>query len=155
MSDVTTILDRIAAGRGTTQDVDLLRRHPNVHGKRNVVQIGHTNINVREAGDIVVDNRVYHGHQAAEIRAVLAEVVHDPIGPLRGFPGVVITVGMVIGLTGMALFFYGLLSLMASGGTPSGPPPTVITGFGLAVVGALINGVGVLIRGWQGPRSGR
>jgi hypothetical protein len=155
MTDLTMILDRIADRTATTADVDLLRRHPRVHGNRNVVQIGRSNINVREAGDIVVDNRAYYGHQADEIRAALATAFADPVGPLRGVGGVVITVGVLVGLAGFALFFYGLISTMGSGGIPSGPPPELVTGFGIAAAGAVINVLGMLIRGWQQPRDGR
>jgi truncated hemoglobin YjbI len=87
MTDLTMILDRIADRTATTADVDLLRRHPRVHGNRNVVQIGRSNINVREAGDIVVDNRAYYGHQADEIRAALATAFADPVGPGELYPG--------------------------------------------------------------------
>jgi hypothetical protein len=155
VTDLTMILDRIANGSATTADVDLLRTHPRVHGNRNVVQIGRSNINVREAGDIVVDNRVYYGHQADEIRAALSAAFADPVGPLRGVGGVVITLGVLVGLAGFALFFYGLISTMADGGISSGPPPVLLTGFGIAALGAGINVLGMLIRGWQQASGGR
>lgn len=150
--DMTHLFDRVASGEDSAAIRSDLRRVSRVRGDRNVVQVGDHNIALHDAHDIHIDNRTYHGAEAEAIRRALQDVVVTQ-GPeqLRGVGGVVTTIGMVVALAGMAMFFYGLISTMG-GGFSDGPPPVLMTGFAVAAVGVGIGVLGGLISAWQRPR---
>lgn len=151
--DVTAIFDRIAAGTYKTRDIETLQRI-GVHGKRNAVMLGNHNIALHGGREIRIDNRVYYGTDADTIRDVLASLPrHDGIGVLRGFGGLVTTIGMLVALVGMGMFFYGLITFMTEGfdEVGSGFPPIMFTGFGVAACGIGLGIVGGLISAWSKP----
>ena len=153
--EVTTILDRIAAGEYNSADVESLRRI-GVHGNRNSVTVGDHNISLSGAREIRIDNRVYYGTDADSIRNVLTSLGgFDGTGSLRGFGGVVKTIGLLVALAGMGMFFYGIISVMSGGFKDGGGfPPILLSGFAVAAIGVGIGIVGGLISGWsrQGGR---
>jgi hypothetical protein len=148
--DITAIFDRIAAGRHDRRDVETLR-NVMVRGDRNVVQLGSHNIALHGGREIHIDNRVYYGAEVDAIRHVVAGLPGR--GSLRSVGGFVSTVGMLVALAGMGMFFYGLISAMA-GNTADfdGPPPIVLTGFAVAAAGVGLSIVGGLVLGWTKAR---
>lgn len=160
--EYTRILDRIAADSYTTRDLERLRHMITVRGNRNVVQFGRYNVRLEEGRNIHIGDRIYRGVEAEMIRDVLADALENgPMGTqigrgtLRGFSGFVSTVGVLITLLGMGMFFYGLLTSMASPDVSSFPPPVLLSGFAIAFVGIAVAGLGQVIRGWERPRRGR
>ena len=145
--DITAIFDRIAAGRHDRRDVEALR-NVLVRGDRNVVQLGSHNIALHGGREIHIDNRVYYGAEVDAIRHVVAGL-EPGRGSLRSVGGFVSTVGMLVALTGMGMFFYGLISEMARK-TPNfdGPPPILLTGFAVAAGGVGLSIIGGLVLGW-------
>lgn len=153
--EAVQILDRITRDTYTERDVARLRHLISVRGDHNVVQVGRTNVRLDQASNIHIGDRIYRGADADQIRSVLADLAPDGRGSLRGLSGFVITLGLVIALVGMAMFFSGLLTLMGSEEVPTGPPPVVLQGFGLAFVGVVVGILGQLLRGWERPRAHR
>lgn len=151
--ELTAILDKIAADTYSEQDIRRLRQAVKVRGDRNVVQVGGRNINLANARNIHIGDRIYKGSDADAIRDVLEYLARDQIGPgsLRGISGVIMTIGILISLGGMGVFAYGLLTAIQASDPTTGPPPAVITGFAVAFVGAAIAGIGQLVRGWERP----
>ena len=149
--DLTAVLDRVARNAPTSSDTERLRRLVQVRGDGNSVQLGRHNISLQAGGDIHVGDRVYRGVEAYMIREALTELVYPSPGLLHSFGGRVITIGMIVALVGMAMFFVGLISPMQGPPTFDGPPAEVIRGFGIAFVGVMIGAVGGLIRGWERP----
>jgi Effector-associated domain 10 len=153
---LTAILDRIASDTYTTDDLNWLGQAARVRGDKNVVQLGRYNVRLERGNNVHIGDRIYRGVEADAIRSVLQDVVQDPgqigRGSLRAFSGLVITVGAVIALAGMAMFFSGLISAMGSTGVSTGPPPVLLRGFAIAFVGVVVGVVGQLIRGWERPR---
>jgi hypothetical protein len=150
--DIRAIFDRIVAGRQSRADIDELRDLL-VRGDRNVVQLGSHNISLQGAREIHIDNRSYYGAEADAIRAALVDIVPGR-GALRSVGGFIITIGIVIALVGMGMFFYSLLSVLGSPpGRFAGPPPGIITGFGIAVAGVFVGILGTLVVGWSKART--
>ncbi len=152
--ELGTILDRVATDTYSQEDLRRLRQEIKVRGDKNVVQLGRYNVRMDQGNNVHIGDRIYRGLEADAIRDVLADVASGQIGRgyLRGFSGFVMTLGIVIVLVGMAMFFYGLLSVMGSSGIPSGPPPVLLQGFGIAFVGVVVAAIGQLIRGWEKSR---
>lgn len=158
--EVRELLDRVAHDAYTDADLDRLRQLVKVRGDGNTIQVGRYNVRLDNARNIHIGDQVFRGVDADVLRDVLHDVARGQLhrGSLRGFSGAIITIGMLTALGGMALFFYGLVSLMGSSPFPnkfSGPPNEVIIGFSLVVAGILVGAVGQLIRGWERPKSDR
>lgn len=153
-NELTAILDRVASNTYSTDDLRRLRHDITVRGNGNTVQLGRYNVRMEHGNNVHIGDRIYRGLEAEAIRGVLEDVAGGQIGrgSLRGFSGFVITIGFVIALAGMAMFFYGLISVMGSEGIPSGPPPVLLQGFGIAFVGVVVGALGQLIRGWERSR---
>jgi Effector-associated domain 10 len=158
---ISAILDRIADNSYTSEDLQLLSHLIKVRGDSNVIQLGRYNVRLERGRDIHIGDRIYQGYQAEAIRAMLLDVLRDGVavdpirrGSLRGFAGFIITVGILTGLVGMAMFLYGLITVMTAPGIPSGPPPVLLQGFAIAFAGVVVTGLGHLVRGWERPRSG-
>ena len=150
--DLTWILDRVASGEDSAAVRADLRRVARVRGDGNVVQLGNHNIALHGARDIHIDNRVYRGAEAEAIRHALEDALGGT-GSLRGVAGAISTLGVLVALVGMGMFFTGLIGLMSGAIDPwGGPPPVLLTGFAVAAVGVGIGIVGGLVRGWQRPR---
>jgi hypothetical protein len=118
-----------------------------------MVQLGRYNVRMERGNNVHIGDRIYRGLEADAIRDVLADV-SGQIGrdSLRGFSGFIITVGFVIALAGMAMFFYGLISAMGSSGISSGAPPVLLQGFAIAFIGVVVGALGQLIRAWERSR---
>lgn len=71
--DLNAIIDRIAAGNYTAEDLQVLRREIVLSSDRNVVQLGKYNVNIAEGKDIHVGDRIYQGVDADTIRSLLRE----------------------------------------------------------------------------------
>ena len=59
--ELNAILDRIAAGNHTAEDLVMLRHELTVSGNDNGVQLGKYNINIGQGQDIQVGDRIYQG----------------------------------------------------------------------------------------------
>lgn len=152
-NDLTRVLDRVATAEASAADYVRLGTWTDVRGDGAAVQVGHHNINLRSERDIHIGDRIYAGADARMIRAALVDVASPgriPRGSLRGLGGFVSTIGALVALAGMALFFYGLVQAM-TGPTPDGPPIIALQGFGIAFAGVIIGALGGLITGWQRP----
>lgn len=150
--DPTWVLDRVASGEVSAAVRADLRRIARVRGDGNVVQLGNRNIALHGAHDIHIDNRVYRGAEADAIRRALEDVLAGG-GQLRGPGGVLSTIGMLVALAGMGMFFYGLIGSMSGAiDARSGPPPVLLTGFAVAAIGVGIGIVGGIVSAWQRPR---
>ena len=157
-AELTDLLDRIAEGAHSPADVKRLRRAVNVKGDRRVVQVGKYNVPIQQGRDIHIGDRVYQGADAEAIREVLSGLAWGgpARGSLRGVGGAIVTLGMLIALAGMGMFFYGLISAMSGGAdAASGPPPVILKGFGVAAAGVFVGIIGGLVTGWSKARSKR
>jgi hypothetical protein len=140
--ELQDILDRVATDSYTEADIRRLAGAVRVRGDRNTVQVGGYIVRLREGRDIHIGDRIYQDVEAEMIRDVLADVVQIGRGSLRGFSGFIITVGVLIAPVGMAMFVYGLITMMAAPGIPSGPDPLVLQEFAIAFVGLVVAGLG-------------
>jgi hypothetical protein len=73
--DLNAIIDRIAAGNYTAEDLQVLRREIVLSSDRNVVQLGKYNVNIAEGKDIHVGDRIYQGADADTIRNLLRDTI--------------------------------------------------------------------------------
>lgn len=150
-AEVRELLDRVARDEYTDDDLSRLRRMVKVRGDGSAVRVGRYNVNLDNARNILVGDRVYRGVDAEILRDVLVDVAQGqhPRGWPRSFSGLIVTAGILLALGGMATFFYELWSLMGTTPLPGqsgGPPTEVILGFSLAVVGVIVAAVGQLGR---------
>lgn len=80
MNSLNVILDRIATGNYTPEDIQLLRHNLIIGGKSSIVQMGNYNIavgDINQARDIHIGNRIYQGSEAETIRQVLQQVIAE------------------------------------------------------------------------------
>lgn len=76
-NDLNAILERIAAGIHTEEDIVALRCALVVSGEQNVVQLGKYNINISQGQDIQIGDRTYEGLSAEAIREVITVVLDE------------------------------------------------------------------------------
>lgn len=159
----TEILDRIARNVYSAEDLDRLRHLISVRGDRNTVQVGRHNVRLNHGRNIHIGDRIYRGMNAEMIRDVLAHVVDEVgntneirRGSLRGFSGLVMTLGLLTALSGFAIFFLALISQFESDfesdAIPTLPPEMIPVGFAVAAAGAIVYWLGQVIRGWERPK---
>ena len=75
--ELNAILDRIAAGNHTAEDLVMLRHELTVSGDDNVVQLGKYNINIGQGQDIQVGDRIYQGPTAEVIQTIVYQVLDE------------------------------------------------------------------------------
>jgi hypothetical protein len=152
--ELRELVDRIAAGRQTRQDMTQLTRLIRLRGSDNVVLNGRYNVQMRDGQNIHFGDVNYHGYGADNIRRAIRQALDargdHHIGPLRGVSGLLITVGILVGLVGFFLFVTEGFAEMGSfdGRLPSGPP----MGFLIALGGVALGIVGQLMQGWEQGR---
>jgi len=150
-AEVRELLDRVAHDEYTDDDLSRLRHMVKVRGDGSAVRVGRYNVNLGNARNIPIGDRVYRGVDAEILRDVLVDVSRGqlPRGWPRSFSGLIVTAGILLALGGLATFFYGLWSLMGTTPVPGqsgGPPKEVILGFSLVVVGVIVAAIGQLGR---------
>jgi len=77
IKELLCLLDRIAAGTCTEDDLDVLRRMLSAHGQENTVQLGKYNVDIGRGQDIQIGDRVYHGPDAAAIQQAIRAVLDE------------------------------------------------------------------------------
>jgi hypothetical protein len=145
------LLDRIAErGRATPGERQQLRKL-GAELRRDVRQghLGRYTIDVDEADNLHIGDRVYYGVDADAIIRALSE---RPAPRLRGLSGVLITLGMVVAFVGFGIFIYALL-MTISLDPEDGFPPEIGIGFGVVFVGICIAALGRLVAAWRGEHA--
>lgn len=82
LEKILAIIDRIAKGSHTENDIITLRESVIISGDGNTVQVGNGNISIAQGRDIHIGDRVYQGASAEEIKKVLREIVNEEPEPI-------------------------------------------------------------------------
>ncbi|MEB3220259.1 MAG: hypothetical protein VKN72_29050 [Nostocales cyanobacterium 94392] len=73
--NLLTIFDRILNGSADEDKINLLRQSLTASSGQNVLQLGKYNVNISDAKDIHIGDKVYQGTDAETIRAILREIL--------------------------------------------------------------------------------
>lgn len=69
------VIQRIAAGEPTEEDLQLLRNVMAQGAERGLIQLGKYNVNIAQGRDIHIGDRIYQGAEAETIRRLLSELL--------------------------------------------------------------------------------
>ncbi len=155
--DVTEVLDRIAKGETKRGDLRRLKASVKLDGNRNVVQMGDHNFNVDSRGDVRIEQHLYNGVEAERIQDAISEAL-DGRGSWRTVGGVIMGVGYLVMVIGVAVFGLSLLTVFSQAGgadVPQGPPGGAIVGFGVGMAGGLVAEIGKVLWRWERPVAER
>ena len=73
-SKLLIILEHILNGSADEDEINLLRQSLTASSGQNVVQLGKYNVNIGDAKDIHIGDKVYQGTDAETIRTILREI---------------------------------------------------------------------------------
>lgn len=82
-SELLIILEHILNGSADEDEINLLRQSLTASSGQNVVQLGKYNVNIGDAKDIHIGDKVYQGTDAETIRAILREILSQSTQPIE------------------------------------------------------------------------
>jgi|GEM_PF-3250256 len=108
--EVTTLLDRISAGRARPGDQERLRELVAVRGDGNRVQVGRHNVDISGGHDIRIGDHIYQGSDAAAIAEAIRQVMGEPPPPPSRWYVAIVALGFLICLAAFGVFGYTLFT---------------------------------------------